>query len=271
VVVHSNNDISRAILRGEIYSHSFNLVAPNSPEKKYLVFLTFHAFFSPEGIGAKPQFLFNASDDYNVGKGQPGYIGANELPPITVDKQNQASKGRLIVEIENPYGTINPRGVDVTIDNVIHTTTNGSVSVLLDSGIYHSVEVPHTIDITKHKIHAKFLQWSDGWSDRYIHTQPTYDRQVFMNSDNYTSLYAVYETQYRLLVNCNSWLPTETSGAAWYNAGAEARFTVNPWPMFLILYSFDRWEGDNNTLLNTDYTLPSGSLTMDGPKEIGNT
>lgn len=114
----SDHDTSGLLRPGEAYSHSFPIVAPNSREK-YLVFLRFTAFFNPESVGSEPWFFFSASAHYNIGKGKHGYISPNELPPITVvDKENQTSKviGRLIVEIEKPYGIITPTPINMTID-----------------------------------------------------------------------------------------------------------------------------------------------------------
>ena len=113
----SDHDTSGLLKPGEAYSHSFPIVAPESREK-YLVFLRFTAFFSPEGVGSEPWFYFSASDHYNIGKGKPGYISPNELPPITVvDKQDKTNKtGRLVVEIEKPYGIIAPTPINITID-----------------------------------------------------------------------------------------------------------------------------------------------------------
>jgi hypothetical protein len=141
------------------------------------------------------------------------------------------------------------------------------VNITVPSG-YHTVGVPHIIVIKHKEISAKFLRWSDGQvngtNEKYV------DRRIFVSSDNDTDLYAVYEIRYSLLVNSsllgNSSHPT---GTGWYNAGGEAQFRVNPWPMFfLCLCSFDHWQGDNNTILTIDYTVPAGSISMDGPKKL---
>jgi hypothetical protein len=125
----SEIDTSKAIVKGDSYSHSFTLHAPQT-SGRYLVYLGFHAVFSPEGIGL-PYYDFNASSDYNntSAGGGNGYIAPTDLPPINVAvKDNQAnSKGRLIVEVEEPYGVIRP--IPVTIGNVtipVHTCKNGS-------------------------------------------------------------------------------------------------------------------------------------------------
>lgn len=145
----SDNDTSGLLRPGEAYSR-----------EKYLVFLRFTAFFSPEGVGSEPWFFFSASAHYNIGKGKPGYISPNKLPSITVvDKENQTSKieGRLIVEIEKPYGIITPTPINITIDQSSWTydakhyhLVNGSrmVEVSLPSG-YHTVSICNIVNIVQ--------------------------------------------------------------------------------------------------------------------------
>jgi hypothetical protein len=254
----SAHDTSRLIGRGEGYSHSFSLVAPNSSREKYLVFLTFNAFSSPEGVGSIAEFFFRASAHYNNSNG-PGYIDPNKLPPITViDKENQTSRkqGQLIVEIEKPYGYITP--IKVKIDNAnYYNLVNGIGEIPLASGSTHSVSVPPILDIVKDKIHAVFSRWSDG--------QGAYNRTVAVASNTDMDLFAQYKMQYYLSVKSLSLVDTYPHGSGWYDAGSEARYAVNPWPSFFVLQSFDHWIGDMGT---SDHTVAAGSLAMDGPKEI---
>ncbi|HXX97234.1 MAG TPA: hypothetical protein VEL11_08990 [Candidatus Bathyarchaeia archaeon] len=267
----SDHDISSGLLRpGEAYSHSFPIVAPNSREK-YLVFLRFTAFFSPEGVGSEPWFYFSANDHYNIGKGKPGYISPNELPPITVvDKGNQTSKaaGELIVEIEKPYGIISPTPINVTIDRAQSSSystkqyhlVNGSrtVEIPLASG-YHTAIVSHIVNIVPNKIRAVFWRWTDG--------QGSYNRTVDIASNTATDVFALYKTQYYLSVR-SALTGTNTTGSGWYDAGNEAPFAVNQGPNFLLLQSFDHWNWDAPPGTATVNTVTAGSLVMDGPAKI---
>jgi hypothetical protein len=265
----SDHDTSGLLRPGEAYSHSFTLVAPNSREK-YLVFLRFTAFFSPEGVGSEPWFFFSASTHYNIGKGQPGYINPNSLPPITViDKANQASRieGRLIVEIEKPYGIITPTPINVTIDNAswrydakYYHLVNGSrtVEIPLASG-YHTVSVSHIVNIVPDKIREVFWRWSDG--------QGAYNRTVAVASNTIMDLFALYKTQYYLSVR-STLVGTNTTGSGWHDAGSEAPFAVNQGPNFFVLQSFDHWNWDARPGTGTMDTVAAGSLVMDGPTKI---
>lgn len=266
----SDHDISSGLLRpGEAYSHSFPIVAPNSREK-YLVFLRFTAFFSPEGVGSEPWFYFSASDHYNVGKGKPGYISPDELPPITVvDKGNQTSKvaGRLIVEIEKPYGIVSPTPINITIDKANSSyyvkqyhLVNGSrtVEIPLTSG-YHSVSVPYIVNIVPNKIRAIFWRWTDG--------QRSYNRTVDVASNTAMDLFALYKTQYYLSVR-SALTGTNTTGSGWYDAGSEAPFAINQGPNFLLLQSFDHWNWDARPGTATMNTVTAGSIIMNGPTKI---
>jgi hypothetical protein len=265
----SDHDTSGLLRPGEAYSHSFPLVAPN-PREKYLVFLRFTAFFSPEGVGSEPWFFFSASTHYNIGKGKPGYISPNDLPPLTVvAKENQASRieGRLILEIEKPYGIITPTPINMTIDNASWTfdtkhyhLVNGSrtVEIPLASG-YHTVSVSHIVNIVPDKIRAVFWRWSDG--------QGSYNRTVAVASNTTMDLFALYKTQYYLSVR-SSLAGTNTTGSGWYDAGSEAPFAVNQGPNFFLLQSFDHWNWDARPGTATMSTVAAGSLAMNGPTKI---
>jgi hypothetical protein len=258
----SDHDTSGLLKPGEAYSHSFPIVAPESREK-YLVFLRFTAFFSPEGVGSEPWFYFSASDHYNIGKGKPGYISPNELPPITVvDKQDKTNKtGRLVVEIEKPYGIIAPTPINITIDKAswIHLV-NGSrtVEIPLASG-YHTVSVSHVVNIVPNKIRAVFWRWSDA--------QGSYNRTVDVVRNTTMDLFALYKTQYYLSVR-SALTGTNTTGSGWYDAGTDAPFAVNQGPNFFLMQSFDHWNWDARPGTSTMTTATAGSLAMEGPTKI---
>jgi hypothetical protein len=265
----SDHDTSGLLRPGEAYSHSFPIVAPELKEK-YLVFLRFTAFFSPEGVGSEPWFYFSASDHYNIGKGKPGYISPNELPPITVvDKEDQTSKiqGRLILEIEKPYGIITPTPINITIDKASwsydpkhYHLVNGSrtLEAPLPSGL-HTASVSHIVNIVPDKIRAVFWRWSDG--------QGSYTRAVDIASNTTMNLFALYKTQYYLSVT-SALTGTTTTGSGWYDAGSEAPFAVNQGPNFFLLQSFDHWNWDARPGTTTMNTVTAGSLVMDGPTKI---
>jgi len=239
--------------------------------------LRFHAIFSPEGVG-EPSYDFDASSDYNNTNsgGGNGDISPADLPPINViDKANQANskEGRLIVEVDKPYGVIRPIPVTIAPSNqtgksphhtdkiphhfkIIVTTSNETQLVY---GNY-TVCVPPLVDIDKYRIRGVFSGWSDGQLSNCDFVDVT--RRDVMD------LFARYDTQYYLNVTSNSFLPTEPSGAGWYNAGTEAQFDVNPSLMFFFAQSFNHWKSNNYTLLTSDYNDPAGSLAMDGPKQI---
>src|SRR5215469_11171965 len=265
----SDHDISRLLKPGEAYSHSFPIVAPN-PREKYLVFLRFTAFFSPEGVGSEPWFYFSASDHYNIGKGKPGYISPNELPPITVvDKQDKTNKtaGRMVVEIEKPYRIIPPTPINITIDNASRSydpkyyhLVNGSrtVEIPLVSG-FHTVSISPVVNIVPNKIRAVFWRWSDG--------QGSYNRTVNVASNTTMDLFSLYKTQYYLSVR-SALTGTNTTGSGWYDAGADAPFAVNQGPNFFLLQSFDHWNWDARPGTPTLTTVTAGSLIMNGPTKI---
>ncbi|HXX98880.1 MAG TPA: hypothetical protein VEL11_17430, partial [Candidatus Bathyarchaeia archaeon] len=174
----SETNASKAVVKGESYLHSFSLYAPKKPGE-YLVFLRFHAIFSPEGVG-EPSYDFDASSDYNNTNsgGGNGDISPADLPPINViDKANQANskEGRLIVEVDKPYGVIRPIPVTIAPSNqtgksphhtdkiphhfkIIVTTSNETQLVY---GNY-TVCVPPLVDIDKYRIRGVFSGWSDG-------------------------------------------------------------------------------------------------------------
>lgn len=269
----SDHDTSGILKPGQAYSHSFPVLATN-PGEKYLVFLRYMAFFSPEGVGSEPWFYFSASDHYNRGKGTPGYISPNELPPITVaDKKDQANgvTGGLIVKIEKPYGFITPKPINITIDKTswtydvkIHQSdyhlANGSrtAEIPLASG-YHAVSVSHIVNIVPNKIRAVFWRWSDG--------QPSYNRTVDIASNTTMDLFALYKTQYYLSVT-SALTAMNTTGSGWYDAGSEAPFAVNQGPNFFVLQSFDHWNWDARPGTPTMTNVPAGLLIMDGPTKI---
>ena len=268
--LNSSDHATSGLLRpGEAYSHAFPIVAPN--REKYLVFLRFTAFFSPEGV-SEPWFYFSASDHYNIGKGTPGYISPNELPPITaVDEGDQTSKlaGRLIVEIQKPYGFISPTPINITInkatrsyDPIQYHLVNDSrtVEIPLPSG-YHTIGVSHVVNIVPNKIRAVFWRWTDG--------QGSYNRTADVPSNTIVDLFALYKTQYYLSVR-SALTGTNTTGSGWYDAGSQAPFAVNQGLQtnFFLLQSFDHWNWDARPGTPTMTTVTAGSLTMDGPTKI---
>lgn len=265
----SDHDRSGLLKPGEAYSHSFPMVAPN-PREKYLVFLRFTAFFSPEGVGSEPWFYFSASDHYNNGIGKPGYISPNELPPITVvDKKDQANSvpGELIVRIEKPYGFITSTPINITIDEASWTNDakyyhlingNRTAEIPLTSG-YHTVSVSPVLNIVSNKIRAVFWRWSDG--------QGSSNRTVDVASNTTTDLFALYKIQYHLSV-MSALTGTNTTGSGWYDAGADAPFAVNQGPNFFLLQSFDHWNWDARPGTPTLTTVTAGSLVMNGPTKI---
>jgi hypothetical protein len=263
----SEHDTSGLIVRGSAYSHNFTIRAPNSG--RYLLFLAFDAFFSPESVGSG-EFSLRTSEAYNNAN-PPPFIGPNDLPPITViDKEHQVStkEGRLIVGIEDPYSYMVRGGVNVGIDGrnctisessaVINgknctNPVNGTVSVPPTN---HSVNVPGTLDIVKDKIRAHFWRWSDGNEDN--------PRTVAVASNTNTDLFAVYKTQYYLSVK-SSCLGTFANGSGWYDAGSNAKFALDPGLSFFLMHSFDHWIGDMGS---SDPNVAAGAVSMDGPKEI---
>lgn len=287
----SESNASKAVVKGESYLHSFSLYAPTAQgDREYLVFLRFHAIFSPEGVG-EPYYDFDGSSDYNSTNagGGNGNIAPTELPPMLVTHivdQANSKEGRLIVEVEEPYGII--RAIPVTIGNVItpsHTCNSNPTNKTSNPHhpnpfkvfnitrsseirlIYgnHTVSVPRVVNIDKYRIQAAFSGWSNGQ-----HSNCTF---VNVTRHDVMDLFAHYNIQYYLSVGSNSSLlgfrvPTEPTGIGWYNAGTEAQFGVNPSLMFLFAHSFNHWKTNNYTILTSGYNDPAGSLNMDGPKQI---
>lgn len=120
-----------------------------------------------------------------------------------------------------------------------------------------TVEVPAYIDLIHNKVRAMFVNWSDG--QKYTNRSNSIERNVTLHND--IDLFALYKTQYRLLVNSSRGDP---NGTSWYDTGNQGHFSVKPLTDWFWLQKFDHWTGD----ISDQITQPSGSLTMDAPKII---
>jgi hypothetical protein len=95
----------------------------------------------------------------------------------------------------------------------------------------YTIQVPEIIDMAENETRAVFQRWSDGNTSNV--------RNV--TSDKYTSeYYAIYRPQYYLEVKSEV---GNTEGSGWYNASANAEFSVSPLAGMWNLKSFDHWIG----------------------------
>lgn len=256
--VVSNVEYSQNIIRpGDHYSHSFSLIAPDSPGF-YIVAPTWIALYGPGGIGTG--FTWDIGNYYNVTWRDAGLISPKRYPPINVIEKEVEGR-HLVIELDDPYSKIKPVNIGVTNKTYskIDTVTDGIFRISLPLNSSYNVTIPKMIDMVPNKIRATFLGWSDG--ARYDERDKYIVRNVKLNSN--VELYALYKTQYNLVVRSTLY-NSNPEGTGWYNGGSEAQFSINPYVGFFLLQSFDHWTGD----LYGTTTASSSSLIMDGPKEI---
>ena len=245
---------STLIKPGEFYSKSFTFTAPKSPGK-YLLFPAWNAFYGP-GTTAAINFQWDMDAYYDRPDRDEGNISPDTYHSISVVDRNSLTNKKessaLSVKVDPPFGNIKP--FDVRISNKTYTATNGGISIELPVNSNYSVRIPRIIDIVPGNIRAVFVNWSDGQGSIVRNSTLYHDEE----------LYAIYETQYHLKVR--SMIGGDnTKGTGWYYSDSEAPFSVNPFAGFPILHSFDHWIGD---LSGEHSSSTSGSLSMDGPKEI---
>lgn len=276
IVNSSESKTSKLISAGEQYSLPFNLTAPESLGN-YVLGLTLTAFFGP-GSGSLQVYDWDTRDYYNQTWRDHGIIYPTDLPSIKVVK-NESSGGleySLVVALQKPYFQLDPVTVEISsikkdevkVDELPSSTVkvvNGRVSIPITHGkatlhlphnSFYNVRIPQFINMSE-GIRAEFTNWSDG-QEHHVRNGKI-ERTILL--DRNTELFALFKTQFYLSVESNE---SNTEGSSWYDAGKRAHYTVKD--AFTRLWtSFDHWVGDIST--ETD-DIPSGHLTMDGPKTI---
>lgn len=255
------NDSSSVLIRpGEAYSHSFNLTAP--APGMYVLFPTWNAFYGP-GTITDNNFAWDLNSYYNQTHRVAGKILPEDYPPIYVLNKNPSKKEwSLNIGICPPY-TSWP--VDLTIASTTKAKqfqiTSGNLSLPYPTGSNETITLPKTFDIIPNNIRAVFVNWSDGQTSK---GQNPNIRTIVLDHDQ--ELYAIYKTQYHLSVK-SIFIKDNTpnNGTGWYDSGDEARYSINPLAGLLLSNSFDHWNGP---IPIGENTVTSGSITMNGPKEI---
>ena len=158
-------------------------------------------------------------------------------------KEVTANFGKLV---DITIGT-NPVGLSFRVDGTTYTSTQ----------VFHWVEnSQHTLAVDSPQSGATGVQylysnWTDGGNQSHTYVVPGSNQTVTSN----------FTTQYYLTVNSVHDSPT---GEGWYNSGSTANFSVTS-PADEAegtRYIFSNWSGDYSG------TSPSGSVTMNQPKEV---
>lgn len=132
-----------------------------------------------------------------------------------------------------------PSQVAVSVDG--KTNRSGSVSVILAAGL-HSFTVPSIVQLSN-STQLRFDHWSDG--------STMANRTLNLQDD--ISITAIFVTQYQLnLIGT----PANAAGAAWYDSGSTATFSV---PTNFLFWTFQGWY-ENGVLTTSSNT---GSVVMD--------
>ena len=85
---------------------------------------------------------------------------------------------------------------------------DGMAKFTLPYNVSYTVEVPAYIDLIHNKVRAMFVNWSDG--QKYTNRSNSIERNVTLHND--IDLFALYKTQYRLLVNSSGETQMELVG-----------------------------------------------------------
>jgi hypothetical protein len=265
---------SRIVRPGEQYSYALTLTAPLTPGE-YVIFPRWNAFYGP-GTTANNNFDWRMESYYNQTQRQFGVIDpVDDLPPIEVIEQNGQNiieYANLTVFINSPYSSIKPIEVSVasTEDpNLAYhqlTQTDGSVLFHMPFNSTYAITVPGIIEIVPGKIRAVFVNWTDGQSFGSLNYDSTRHITRVADMHHDLELVPIYKTQYYLAVRSNDIKSTNSdNGTGWYDSGDSAQFSIQTLGAFLTLHSFDHWNG---TIPDGQGSATSGSIGMDGPKEI---
>jgi hypothetical protein len=130
----------------------------------------------------------------------------------------------------------------------------------------YAITVPGIIEIVPGKIRAVFVNWTDGQSFGSLNYDSTRHITRVADMHHDLELVPIYKTQYYLAVRSNDIKSTNSdNGTGWYDSGDSAQFSIQTLGAFLTLHSFDHWNG---TIPDGQGSATSGSIGMDGPKEI---
>jgi hypothetical protein len=130
----------------------------------------------------------------------------------------------------------------------------------------YAVTVPGIIDIVPGKIRAVFVNWTDGQALGSLDYSNTRNITRIVDLQHDLQLVPIYKTQYYLAVRSNTIENTNNdNGTGWYDSGNDAKFSINTLGAFFALHSFDHWNG---TIPSGETSTPSGTIAMNGPKEI---
>ncbi len=229
----SSTDTTRLRLAaGQQYSHRFSVVSPNDPGQ-YVVVITWNTF-SPASTGPDGLTVGAGQIDWDTGKDDP-----QRIPKLTVQRKTE---GTLVVQLQNV------KEATVKIDAQSLKAENGVVRANFPIDSSHTIEVPKQIEIGA-GTRAIFDKWSDGDTSN--------TKRVTLTDD--MELVAVYKLQYLLTINSDQ---GNAQGGGWYDADKQANYSVTSPTGFLIVYTFDHWEGD------ASHSSASGSIVMNSPKTI---
>lgn len=270
----ARDNVSRLVIPGEQYSYSLTLSAPQSPGE-YVIFPRWNVFYGP-GTTVNNNFDWRMENYYNQTDREFGVVEPeDELPAIEVlerSEQKSVDYANLDVFINSPYSSIRPIEIlvaDIEDSNLKYSnSTNRNGRAFFDVPIdsTYAVTIPGIIDIVPGKIRAVFVNWTDGQAFRSQATDGAINITRMVDVQRDLEVVPIYKTQYFLSVRSNSLQNTNNEkGTGWYDSGDDARFSVDTLGTFLTLQSFDHWNG---TILAGESTTTSGTIKMDGPKEI---
>jgi hypothetical protein len=242
---------------GGLYSRNATITTPHDTGT-YMFGIIFDSYFGP-GSSAD-SYRWDVTDYYNATWRDHGIIyPESESPPINIINSNvsQINDPLIRIELQEPYGQFNIKNVSVfKAANSAMNLNNGSRYLEFPAkyNSSYTIQVPEIIDMAENETRAVFQRWSDGSTSNV--------RNV--TSDKYISeYYAIYRPQYYLEVKSEV---GNTEGSGWYNASANAEFSVSPLAGMWNLKSFDHWIGDVSGQTGID--VSSGFIDMNGPKVL---
>ncbi|HZD35481.1 MAG TPA: hypothetical protein VE130_09775 [Nitrososphaeraceae archaeon] len=248
------------VKRGDEFSKNLTLTAP-SENGTYMFGIVFDSFFGP-GSGTD-YYRWNSTEYYNATWRDDGMIDPkSESPPINIINYSSAHNPATLIRVglQEPYGRFND--TDILLYNV---TTNSIDRMNLNDGYSESyvnpnssytLTAPRVINMAENEARALFLRWSDGY------TSPSRD---IVPDNQFSEYYAIYRPQYYLKVESDVGNP---KGAGWYNASSQAEYSVRPIAGLWSLQTFNHWKGDLSWSNGQDINIPSGFVSMDGPKVV---
>ncbi len=230
----SSRDATRLrLVAGQQFSSKLSVISPSNTGQ-YLVVITWTTF-GPATTGPDGLSIREGRIDWDTGEDSD----PEKIPKVAVQRKTEAT---LVVQLQNlKEATIKIDGQSIMAQNFV-AKTNFPVDTS------HTIEIPKQVEVAA-GTRAIFDKWSDGDTSN--------TKRVILADD--LELVAVYKLQYLLSINSDQGNP---QGRGWYDSGTQATYSVTAITGFLIVYTFDHWEGD------ATHSSPSGTIVMSSPKTI---